>query len=182
VLHWFPLIDQSEVTMDSVGPLNALAHIIRCQEEQIAIAALDSATYQRIVSEAGLDKLFASLPAKYRRYRRRVDARCMSGIETIVRLMILDAGLNCEPQVFIPSIGFVDFVVEGRVVVETDGRLGHADAPGTARDYDRDVALAALNYIVLRFNYRQVMSSPEVVLRAVRGALVVAQTGPDQRR
>lgn len=176
-MHWFPLVDESEVTMDNVGPLNALAHIIRCQPEHLAIAALDSAAYQRIVSEAALDKLFTALPVKYRRYRRRVDARSMSGLETIVRLMMLDAGLGCEPQVHFPGIGYVDLLVEGCVVVETDGRLGHGDAPGSARDYDRDVALAAIGYIVLRFNYRQVMYSPEVIMSAVRGALNTAGGG-----
>lgn len=171
VLHWFRLVDRVNVTLDTVGPVNALAHIIRCQPEHLAIAALDSALYQRIVSEHDLDTVFAALPAKYRNYRKRVDSRAMSGIETLVRLMVLDAGFFCELQVFFAGIGTVDLVVEGCIVIETDGRLGHADAIGTARDYDRDVALAALSYIVLRFNYRQVMHSPEVVMDAVRGAL-----------
>ncbi len=175
VLHWFPLVDKTAVTMGSVGPLNALAHIIRCQPEKLAIAALDSALYLGLVTEQDLNVVFAALPAKYRRYRNRVDSRAMSGIETIVRLMILDAGLGCELQIFFPGIGTVDLVVEGCIVIETDGRLGHADAMGTARDYDRDAALAALGYIVLRFNYWQVMYSPEVVMDAVRGALNTAR-------
>lgn len=159
--------------MDTVGPLNALAHLIRCQPETLAIAAIDSALNQKLVSVSQLAGLFGILPSRYRRYRSRVDSRAMSGIETIVRLLMLDAGLSCTPQVRFPGIGTVDLVVESRIVIETDGRLGHVGAIGTARDYDRDAALAALGFIVLRFNYRQVMFSPNVVLAAVRGELTV---------
>lgn len=171
VLHWFPLVAGDAVSMESVGPLSALAHLIRCQPEYLAIAAIDSALYERIVRLGQLDAVFASIPAKYHRYLQRIDARAMSGIETIVRLILLDAGLSCSPQFHFSGIGDVDLLVEGCIVVETDGRLGHADAPGVARDYDRDVALAALGYVVLRFNYRQVMFSPDAVLAAVLGAL-----------
>jgi len=124
------------------------------------------------------DRLLAAIPAKYARYRDRVDSRSMSGIETIVRLLVLDAGLECAVQVYFRGVGTVDLVVERRVVIETDGRLGHADWQGSARDYDRDIALAALGYVVLRFNYRQVMFSPEVVLAAIHGALVGRQRHP----
>lgn len=170
-LHWFPLVAGDQVSMESVGPLSALAHLIRCQPERLAISAIDSALYEGIVRSSQLDAVFASVPVKYHRYRLRVDARAMSGIETIVRLLLLDAGLSCSPQVHFRGIGDVDLVVEGCIVVETDGVLGHADALGAARDYDRDVALAALGFVVLRFNYRQVMFSSDVVLSAVRGAL-----------
>lgn len=170
-LHWSSLVDPANATMESVAPLDSLAHIIRCQPEALAIAAIDSARNQGIVGDAQLDTLFTKLPAKYSRYQYRVDGRAMSGIETIVRLILVDAGFHCVPQVFFDRVGTVDLVVERCVVIETDGRLGHSDAEGAHRDYDRDVALAALGYIVLRFNYRQVMYSPEVVLDAVRGAL-----------
>ncbi len=171
VLHWFPLVAGEPLSMHSVGPLSALAHLIRCQPERLAIAAIDSALYEGIVREPQLDAVFAAVPLKFGSYRQRADARAMSGLETIVRLLLLDSGMSCSPQVHFRGIGDVDLVVEGRIVVETDGRRGHADTAGAARDYDRDVALAALGLIVLRFNYRQVIFSPDVVLRAVRGAL-----------
>lgn len=170
-LHWFPLVDGEVTSMESVGPLSALAHLIRCQTEHLAIAAIDSALYEGIVLASQLDAVFTSVPAKYRCYRQRVDARAMSGLETIVRLLILDSGLLCSPQVHFRGIGDVDLLVEDCIVIETDGRVGHAGVPDTARDYDRDVALAALGFVVLRFNFRQVMFSPQVVLQAVHGVL-----------
>lgn len=163
--------------MDSVGPLSALAHLIRCQPEHLAIAAIDSALHEGIVRLSQLDAVFASVPAKYRRYRQGVDARAMSGLETIARLLLLEAGLSCSPQVHFRGIGDVDLVVEGCIVVETDGQLWHTEEAYVARDYDRDIALAALGFVVLRFNYRQVMFSPDVVLGAVRGALAARSSG-----
>jgi very-short-patch-repair endonuclease len=64
-------------------------------------------------------------------------------------------------------------VIEGCVVVETDGRQNHEGSAEQARDYDRDMRLAARGYIVLRFNYRQVMFHRDEVMAAVLGALRV---------
>jgi len=170
-LHWWPLIDADAASLHSVGVRDSLAHIIRRQPRMIAVAALDSALYTGRISLADLVRIFAAVPAKFAALRNDVDPRCMSGIETIVRLLCLDAGVRCVPQMDFPGIGVVDFVLEGCVVVETDGRQGHASESDQKRDYDRDVALAALGYIVLRFNYRQVMFHPERVMFAIRGAL-----------
>lgn len=170
-LHWWPLIDPDAARLHSVGVADALAHIIRCQSRMVAVAALDSALYESKISPADLDRIFAAIPAKFAALRNDIDCRCMSGIETNVRLLCLDAGVRCVPQVHFPGIGTVDFVLEGCVVVETDGHKGHTSDSEQKRDYDRDIALAARGYIVLRFNYRQVMFHPEAVLAAIRGAL-----------
>ncbi|WP_349899542.1 endonuclease domain-containing protein [Parafrigoribacterium soli] len=170
-LHWSPLIEPATARLHSVGRADSLAHIIRCQPRVVAVAALDSALHERVISPADLDRIFAAVPAKYAALRDEIDSRCMSGIETIVRLLCLDAGVRCVPQVHFPGIGTVDFVLEGCVVVETDGHKGHASDSDQKRDYDRDAALAARGYIVLRFNYRQVMFQSEVVMAAIRGAL-----------
>src|SRR5690606_20062575 len=105
-------------------------------------------------------RLFATLPTKLQSLRCEVDGRAMSGLETIVRLMAKEAGFHCDAQVRFDGIGSVDLVVDGCVVVETDGRKGHDDPEGEARDYARDAALAERGYTVLRFNYAQVMYEP----------------------
>jgi very-short-patch-repair endonuclease len=170
-LHWWPLIDVGAARLHSVGVVDSLAHIIRCQPRMVAVAALDSALYQGKISAADLDRIFAAVPSRFAALRDEIDSRCMSGIETILRLLCFDAGVRCVPQVNFPGIGTVDFVLEGCVVVETDGHKGHTSDIDQKRDYDRDIALAARGYIVLRFNYRQVMFHPERVMAAIRGAL-----------
>lgn len=95
----------------------------------------------------------------------------MSGLETLVRLMVVEAGMACVPQVTFDGVGTVDLLIEDCVVVETDGRLGHDDPIGAVRDYRRDALLTAMGYTVLRFSYRQVMYEPETVLAAIRSAV-----------
>jgi very-short-patch-repair endonuclease len=168
-LHWWPVSGAGSV--HTVACVDALAHIIRCQSPTLAIAALDSALYQRLIDPGGLDLVFDTVPAKHAGLRARLEPRCMSGIELIFRLALTAAGIPFEVQAEFAGVGRVDFLVDGCVVVETDGKLGHADEVSKARDYARDAALEALGYTVVRLNYLQVVFQPEAAMAAVRGAL-----------
>jgi len=171
VLHWSPVVAKLPETQGVVSIVDALIHLVRCQSREIAVAALDSALYEKKIDARQLDLIFRSLPRKYARLRGEIDARAMSGIETILRLAIRDEGLHCSIQVTFPGVGVVDLVVEGCIVIEADGRANHAAHKHQERDYDRDLRLAMLGYTVLRFNYRQVMFEREQVLAALRMAL-----------
>ena len=57
----------------------------------------------------------------------------------------------------IPGVGEVDFLVGDSLIIETDGKQGHDDAAGHARDYRRDTASATQGYVTARFSYAQVM-------------------------
>lgn len=169
VLHWWPTLGPNDGAMLSV--IDALAQIVRCQPRPLAVSSLDSALHEKIIDESALDRVFEAVPLHFGALRRDIDSRSMSGLETIVRLMVKDAGLRCEPQVTFAGLGDVDLVVEGCIVIETDGHQNHDKLEHRRRDYARDAALAARGYIVLRFNYRQVVHQPEVVMAAIRGAL-----------
>jgi very-short-patch-repair endonuclease len=169
-LHWWPF-DADASSLHSVGLLDALAAIIRCQPRRIAVAALDSALFEKKIGTAELRQIFANLPSRYASIFGDVDGRSMSGIESIVRLLVRDFGLRCEIQVRFRGIGVVDLVVEGCVVIETDGRGNHDGVANQRRDYDRDLALAALGFGVVRCDYREVMHHPDRVLAAILGAL-----------
>jgi very-short-patch-repair endonuclease len=148
-----------------------VAQIIRCQPARLAIASLDSAVYQRFVDDRGLDRVFCGVPKQFRWLRDRIDGRCMSGLESIVRVMVEDAGLRVVPQVFFERVGVVDLLVEDCVIIETDGRANHDDVIFQRRDYHRDAVLTARNYTVLRFSYQQVMFELDEVRASVYGAL-----------
>lgn len=169
-LHWSPTLDSHDHA--SVGVIDALAQIVRCQPRHLAVAALDSALNQGLIDERAVRRIFKAVPRRFAGLSDDLDGRSQSGLETLVRLLVRDASLACELQVHFEGIGHVDLVVEGCVVVETDGHKNHDGAREKRRDYARDAALAALGYIVLRFNYRQVVHEPEVVMRAIRGALL----------
>jgi very-short-patch-repair endonuclease len=177
-LHWWPLVEPDAASLHSVSPVDSLVHVIRCQPRPVAVAALDSALFEGKIAHSDLDRIFATVPVKFAPLRADIDARSMSGLETIVRLMVRDAGLRCDLQVHFRGVGDVDLVIERCVVIETDGRKGHEGEAGQRRDYDRDIVLAARGLIVLRFNYRQVMYDPEQVMAAILGALRSHRHGP----
>lgn len=168
-LHWWPLIDERRSRAHQVSALDAVAQIIRCQRREIAIAALDSALHLGLVRPYELDRLFEALPVRFAGLREDLDDRSMSGLESIVRLIARDAGLDVELQRYFDGVGSVDLVIAGCVVVETDGRKFHENTQN--RDYRRDVLLAKLGYTVLRFNYELVMFHPELVLDAILTAV-----------
>jgi very-short-patch-repair endonuclease len=171
-LHWWSLPPESGAGIHTVTPLSALTHIVQCQSRPLAIASIDSALFQGLVDSTHLDVMFTRLPRRFRRMRGEVDGRCMSGLESLVRLLLLDAGVPFDVQVYLRGVGTVDFVVAGCVVVETDGRLGHIDALSAARDYRRDAAAIRLGFAVVRLDYAQVMFDPagalETILAAIR--------------
>jgi very-short-patch-repair endonuclease len=170
-LHWWSLPPGSGASIHTVSPLEALSHIVQCQKRQFAVASIDSALFQGLVDSSELDSMFALLPRRHRRMRGEVDGRCMSGLESLVRLLLLDAGIPFDLQVYLRGVGTVDFVVAGCVVVETDGRLGHIDSLSAARDYQRDAAAIRLGYAVVRLNYAQVMFDPMGALETIRSAI-----------
>ena len=169
-LHWRALSDPGSARPHVVGPVDAMIQAVHCQPPWMAVASLDSAVRRGFVREDQVSEIFAALPRRLRRLRSLVDSRSESGIESILRLVLLDAGLPFEVQVQIDGVGRVDFVVDGVVVVETDGREFHGAATQD-RDYARDLALVARGYVVIRLNYRQVIFEKELVLAAIRRAI-----------
>ncbi|WP_162242479.1 MULTISPECIES: endonuclease domain-containing protein [unclassified Microcella] len=82
-----------------------------------------------------------------------------------MRVALRDVGLAVDVQVVIPGVGRVDLLVEGRVVVEVDGRRWHEGEQ--ERDYWRDLQLARHGYIVVRVDYAHVVSRIDTVVEAV---------------
>lgn len=60
---------------------------------------------------------------------------------------------------------------EQRVVVEVDGRAGHADWARIQSDHERDLALRAAGWVVLRYTWRQLERTPTEVARDLAAAL-----------
>ena len=174
-LHWSTLAHPWAATSHSVSAFDALIQIARCQPSDVAICAIDSALNGRLIGVDDLDEFFASLPERCHRLRAELDGRSMSGLETLVRLWCRRRGWAVQPQVEFVGIGFVDLIVNGCVVVETDGEEGHVG--NEARDYDRDTQLVALGYTVLRFNYDQVVHRPDLVMIAIESALRMHRRG-----
>jgi hypothetical protein len=172
-LHWAPLIDPTAGSEIAVGIPDALAQIARCQHPWHAIASIDSALHLGLIATADLAPIFATLPAHLQYLRRRVDGRAEAGQESVLRMIVHEAGLDYEVQVSLPGVGRVDLVVEGCLILEADSRKAHDGWELHVRDRDRDIAAAQLGYMSLRPVYQRTMYSPMDVRAAILHLLAV---------
>ena len=141
----------------TVPALLLVEHAFRSLPPERALAVLDSALHERHLRAADLHALAAALPARFRSIVLAADGRADSGLETIARHLLRSAGLRVEVQPVLDGIGEVDLLVEGRLVVELDGRQYHDDEEAFVRDRARDLAATRLRYRTVRFTWRQVL-------------------------
>ncbi|WP_345751611.1 hypothetical protein [Microbacterium rhizophilus] len=155
--------------------IEALAQAMRCQGPRAGLASIDSALHQGLIRQTDLSALFASLPPRFQRLRGLVDGRAESGSETFARLIARATGRSVEVQKRIPGVGRVDLVVDGWIVIECDSREFHEGWEKQAADRLRDLELAALGYAVLRPTAHLLFTSPDILIKAIRGLLAAGR-------
>lgn len=170
-LHWGALRRVPHPQSTSVELLDALIQSVLCQQPRAAISTLDSALHLGLLRDDELDELFATLPRRYRRLRPLLDGRCESGSESLLRLILRSLGVSFDVQVDIQSVGRVDFLVEGWLIVECDSREYHSDWGSQRRDRRRDQAAAALGLVTFRPIAEDIMWHPAEVRSALAGLL-----------
>lgn len=141
--------------VDSVP--GALAAALKCANPDTAVVVLDSAQHKRFIRPEEVGSLMTGLPASRQMLLRRSDRRAESGTETLVRLRLRRRGVKLRIQVQIDDVGRVDLLVGDRLVLEVDSWTYHADPIAYARDRERDRRLVALDYVVVRLRYEEVM-------------------------
>ncbi|QMU97609.1 DUF559 domain-containing protein [Microbacterium esteraromaticum] len=156
----------------STAPLvAALLHFRQCEGDEAFFAAFESAWRKRLLSRAQRDQVRAGLPrgARWLVDLARPDAD--SGLESLLRLRLHIIGIRLDCQVVIDGVGRVDFVIDGRLIIEADGRENH-DAPVKRhKDLVRDAAASALGYETLRFDYAQLIHGWDTVQGSILAAL-----------
>lgn len=152
-----------------------------------AVVILDSAMRSGRVKAETLRKAAQSArghgAVALRRAVAHADALAGSPLESALRplLVLLDACL--ETQVKIPGVdpGPVDFVLDGWLVVETDGYEYHRKRADYRNDRARANQLALRGYTLLRFTYEDVQGRPWWVLAQVQAMLDRGPKGRDPR-
>ncbi|AYF98215.1 type IV toxin-antitoxin system AbiEi family antitoxin domain-containing protein [Protaetiibacter intestinalis] len=161
-----------------VEVIDALHDAVLSQPPRAAVATIDSALHLGLLPADDLDELFATLPRRYRRLRRLIDARAESGPETFVRLILRALGWHFDCQVQIDGVGRVDFLVDGWLIIECDSQAYHSDWDAQRRDRRRDLAAAAQGFVTLRVIAEDVLWHSE----RVRAALVGVVARPTSRK
>lgn len=170
-LHWWPLAHPEHATATRVGLIDGLAHAVRCQPRHLAVAALDSALNLNLLNASGLAAVFDAVPGRFRSWAGLVDGRAESGPESILRLVVRDAGYRYRLQVPFDGTRRMDIVVEDRLVLEADSRQAHAGWDKQVDDRSRDLSHATRGLPSLRPLYQHTLYDPDLILRAIRGLI-----------
>jgi len=173
LLHRFPWYEAGELTSDVSIAIDLAG---RCIPPLDQLVLVDAALQRGLMMPSEIDTFRASSERRRVFLRNTADARAESPLETIARWTLRRARLRVEPQARIPGAGRVDLLVEGRVVVELDGRAYHSEERAFQADRTRDRALAAAGYSVLRYTYSDVMNSPQMLVAEVQSALLRTRT------
>jgi very-short-patch-repair endonuclease len=146
---------------------DVLIHGLRCLPEMEAAVMVESAVRQGVTT---LPYLCERLPGNRNGAARKVldlvDGTADSPVEVVARLLFRSEGIYTETQVELPGIGFVDFLLEGFLIVEIDGAT-HLEPRQVKKDRSRNNASILTGYAVLRYGYADVVHNPQKVVDEV---------------
>ena len=176
VLHWTSTAHAIGPAFAPIAPLPvALQHAMSHLAPDRIVAVLDSVLHERLLSEAGVEKLLRTAPHRIRRaVAGALDGRAESGLESIVRYVLRCAGIDCDVQVEIPGVGWVDLMVDGWLLIEADG--GQHSTPAQMRkDRRRDATAVLLGLRAVRFGGDLVLHDQPRMLDVVRSMLAAGR-------
>lgn len=157
-----------------LDPLSCLTEVVRCQPIDYAVAIANSGLRQAerwgapLLGRTEWQLMIDGIATRTRQLQL-ADGVCESGTESITWVRLTPHRLPLQRQVWIHGKR-VDFLVGRRLVIEVDGATYHIDPIRFEADRSRDAELCALNYIVLRFSYNQVIYRWSEVERAILAA------------
>lgn len=184
-IHYADLAGE-EIVGQVTSPLRTVLDCARTLPRGEALAVADSGLRSGLV---GVDELREAAVALRGAGRQRVvavahdaDARAGSALESLLRAIVLDAGLTgFEPQLQISGDGFsarVDLGHRGlRIVLEADSFEHHGHRSALVRDCRRYDELVVRGWLVLRFAWEHVVAESQWVAEMVEASMLTRHTG-----
>ena len=149
------------------GLTDVLLHALRCLPPVDAAVMVESALTQgRTTQDYLRQRLPGNRNGAARGVLELVDGTADSAIEVVARLLFRGQGIYTQTQVELPGIGCVDFLLEGFLIVEIDGRT-HLEPSQVKKDRRRNNASTVTGYAVLRYGYQEVVYNPQKVVDEV---------------
>ncbi|MGF3056808.1 endonuclease domain-containing protein [Microbacterium sp. YY-01] len=158
-------------SLGTVDIETALVHHYHCAGSEAFFTAYESALRQRRIPPHSRERLRHRLPSRAHWLIDLARTDADSGLESLLRLRLHLAGIAVTSQVRIPGVGCVDFVIDGHLIIEADGRDNHDSPTHRHKDLLRDAAASRLGYETLRFDYAQIVHDWESVLHAIVSAI-----------
>ncbi len=158
----------------------AAAQLLCCRPAVEGLVAVDGLLR---AGHATVAEIAAELPPNSGGHARWVltHASPLAGsvMESLLRCTLLLAGVRgVILQAPIDGVGRVDFLIDGWLVVETDGWGTHGDRGSFERDRERDVAAAVQGHQTLRFTWSAVRDRPALVVACVQEVLARGRGTP----
>ncbi|MFT4220748.1 MAG: DUF559 domain-containing protein [Microbacterium sp.] len=150
-------------------PLNVLFHVAHCLTRADALAVWESAIRAGVV-DAGMLPRVAWRSSDAAALAAVASSLSDSGLETHFADLMRRAGITVRQQIVIDGRP-VDGLIGDSLVVQTDGFAYHSSAADRRRDIAADARLVMLGYVVLRFDYYQLLFEPEQVLQTILTAM-----------
>jgi very-short-patch-repair endonuclease len=158
--------------MDVVDALVVIAGRVTYEH---LVASIDSALHTGVLSARQLDVLFTRLPGRLRFARALVDRRSESGIESLFRIAAIEQGWDVQVQVEIDGLGRADHVINGWLIIETDGDEHHSTKEQRANDRRRDAIAVRRGMRAHRFGHRQIMDDLDACIEVVADILAAGR-------
>lgn len=157
---------------------DVLVHALQCLPELEALVMVESACNRGESSPAFLRSLLpGTRNGQARNILDLVETGADSLLETVARVLFRRRGFQVETQVYLEGIGYVDFLVNGCLIVEIDGAAFHVNKKQFKKDLRRNNIGAALGYRVLRYTYEDVVHRPGHMLAQIRQTLATPPRG-----
>ncbi|RRJ88193.1 DUF559 domain-containing protein [Gulosibacter macacae] len=155
----------------AIDPIpTALVTASRCISNEDAIAAIESAMKKKVLDLETFRVQAAQAPPPINELLAQVQPGADSGLETIVRLRLLAAGLPVRAQVDLAGWSR-DLLIGEWLVVEIDGFEFHSTRDAMNRDVSKDRHLTLSGYTFLRFTYEDVIYRWDACLAQVLAAV-----------
>ncbi|MBO9626328.1 MAG: hypothetical protein J7484_08145 [Microbacterium sp.] len=165
IRHWDDGPSASTFELPSVPRI--LLQIYRCRGTEAFFVALESARRLGLLSTAGLRWLRGVIDQAGQDLIDFSRADADSGLESLVRLRLRPFGWDVRTQCRIVGTGRVDLLVDGWLIIETDGRDNHDESSFRHRDLTRDANSASWGHVSLRFDYALVLHDWDLAERAI---------------
>jgi len=153
-VHWAsgPVVVAPTEVLDPI--VNVLFHIARCLPVREALTVWESAVRKRLVDATLLARV-SWRSTRARALAEAISAHSDSGLETLFVSGMHRLGVTVRQQVLIEGHQ-VDGLIGERLVVQIDGFEFH-QAADRRRDIRHDSQLVLRGYVVLRFDYHQIL-------------------------
>lgn len=163
---------------DNADPvLNVLFHVAHCLTRRDALAVWESSIRRNAVDPDMIGRV-AWRSTQAAQLAAVASSLSDSGLETAFVDGLRRAGVTVRQQVWIDGRP-VDGLIGTSLVTQIDGFAHHSTAADRRRDIEADARLAARGYVVLRFDYHQVLFDWSFVLETILTA--IAQGAHRQR-